>query len=46
MENKLRIPRKWKKEIKKNNPLIKIIDKEYLKCFLLAKNKNINYGTK
>lgn len=33
---KNRIPRKWKKEIKKNNPHIKIFDNECLQVFLLA----------
>lgn len=36
---KKRIPRKWKKEIKKQNPWIKIFDKEYLETVLLAFSK-------
>ncbi len=34
---KIRIPRKWKKSIKKNS-FIKILDKESLKCVHLALN--------
>lgn len=37
---KKRIPHKWKKEIKKQNPWIKIFDKEYLETFLKVKNEN------